>query len=118
MSCEHARSDDLVDGVVPADVFAKHEQTAHVIEEARSVEATGLVERPLLAPKQSRERVDRRRRHGERALHTAARRERRFDRRLAAYAAARARIGVATKALERKLEDRKSTRLNSSHSQI
>ena len=55
---EDLRADELVERVVPADVLAQGEQLAARREEARGVEAAGLVERPLGGAEEVRQGQD------------------------------------------------------------
>ena len=76
---EDLRADQLVERVVPADVLAQREQLAGRREQARRVEAAGLVERPLGGTEQVRqgEQHAARRRSGRRGWGRSGRRPRR-----------------------------------------
>src|SRR5207249_5704141 len=54
-SVEERATDDLIDGVVPADVLAQELELARRVEETRGMEAAGRLEDPLLLAQAVRE---------------------------------------------------------------
>src|ERR1051326_8200905 len=99
-SFANIRADQLVDGVVAADVFAYAKQISMDIKQSCCVDRAGLRERLLRGRQRVGKCMDDRRRDARRRRHARSVHTQRIDRRLPAHAAGRRRVEVALQSLQ------------------